>query len=70
MSVVHPERDGRRGNFWRLLGIVVTVGGALLLIAGGIMVRALSGDPDRMFGAFDFNPLGDAVCSACGTARP
>jgi hypothetical protein len=56
MSVVNPERDARRGNLWRLLGIVLTVGGALLLIAGlaGIMVRALSLDPDRAFGAFDF----------------
>jgi hypothetical protein len=55
MSVVNPERDSRRGNFW-LLGIALTVGGALLLIAGlgGIMVRALSGDPDRVFGAFEF----------------
>jgi hypothetical protein len=56
MSVVNAERDSRRGNFWRLLGIALTVGGALLLIAGlgGIMVRALSGDPDRVFGAFEF----------------
>jgi hypothetical protein len=55
MSVVNPERDSRRGNFW-LLGIALTMGGALLLIAGlgGIMVRALSGDPDRVFGAFEF----------------
>jgi hypothetical protein len=56
MSVVNAERDSRRGNFWLLLGIVLTVGGALLLIAGlgGILVRALSGDPERMFGAFEF----------------
>ncbi|MGH2655703.1 MAG: zinc finger Ran-binding domain-containing protein [Actinomycetota bacterium] len=56
MSVVNPQRDSRRGNAWRLLGILLTVSGSLLLIAGvgGILVRALSGDPERMFGAFDF----------------
>ncbi|MGH2653626.1 MAG: zinc finger Ran-binding domain-containing protein [Actinomycetota bacterium] len=56
MSVVNPQRDSRRGNAWRLLGVVLTVGGSLLLVTGvgGIMVRALSGDPERMFGAFDF----------------
>ena len=56
MSVVDPQRDSRRGSFWRLVGIVLTVGGALLLIVGigGIVMRATSGDPDTAFGAFDF----------------
>ncbi|MGH2547035.1 MAG: zinc finger Ran-binding domain-containing protein [Actinomycetota bacterium] len=56
MSVVNPQRDSRRGTAWRLLGIVLTVGGSLMLVTGvgGILVRALSGDPERMFAAFDF----------------
>lgn len=56
MTVVDPQRDSRRGTMWRLVGIVLTVGGSLLLIVGigGIMMRALSGDPETAFGAFDF----------------
>jgi hypothetical protein len=56
MTVVNPERDSRRGNMWRLVGIVLTVAGSLLLIVGigGIMIRGLSGDPETAFGAFDF----------------
>jgi hypothetical protein len=56
MTVVDRERDSRRGNLWRMLGIVLTVGGALLLTVGigGILMKALSGDPETMFGAFDF----------------
>jgi hypothetical protein len=56
MTVVDPQRDSRRGTAWRLIGIVVTVGGALLLIVGiaGILMRGLSGDPEIAFGAFDF----------------
>ncbi len=48
--VVDPQRDSRRGNVLRIVGIVLTVGGALLLIGGifGIVPNALSPD------AFDF----------------
>jgi Zn-finger in Ran binding protein and others len=56
MTVVDPDRDARRGNLWRAIGIILTVGGTLLLIVGvtGILIKALSGDPETMFGAFDF----------------
>ncbi len=55
VTVVNPERDSRRGNFWRLIGIVLTVGGALMLIVGvgGILVDVLNADPESVFGAFD-----------------
>ena len=42
--VVDPERDSRRGNALRILGMVLTIGGALLMIGGivGILANAVS----------------------------
>jgi hypothetical protein len=49
--VVDPDRDSRRGRALKVAGIVVTLGGAALLLVGliGIVVTAVGGNPFAFF---------------------